>query len=73
MVSTKAQEQEVMVTDIGTIRESMDSRQEKLESELIINQEKIDQQLEELNTKMLEAIESAKVEAIAARKCCTIS
>lgn len=73
MVSSKAHEQETMVSNIGGIRDSMDQRQKKLESELTANQEKIDQQLEELNAKMLTAIQTAKTEAIQARKCCTIS
>ena len=73
LVNSKANEQDAMVADIGSIRQSMEDRQTRLESELAENQQKIDEQLEELNKKMTEAIEDAKREAMESGGCCTIA
>jgi len=59
-----------MVNDIAGIRTGISIQQKELEAELAENQKKIDNQLEEIQTRMTEAIEMAKKEAIEKRKCC---
>ena len=68
----QATEQTNMGSDLEQLKSKIEDNQISLEYELAENQRKINEQLEELKQTLQNAIEVAKMQAIADASCCTI-